>query len=862
MISKALRLFLTAWILATPLQAAEWAPFVIPDQLATDSPLAQPAPQPIAPDQARLKAENGYFVEEQNPTHPVRIWGVNLCFGANLPDAAGAERLAARLAGTGINSVRIHHLDTDSFPRGIWNPDQEGKTIDPRAFERLDTLFDQLARHGIRINLNLHVGRAHSRTLGLPDSRTEFNKIVTLFTPALIEAQKDYARQLLDHVNPHRNVRWGDDPAIAFVEISNENSFFMWDGREKIPTLPPYYAEILQKQYTTWLQKRYGTDEKLRAVWNKGIQPIEENFLKNTQFKDWKSGEKTPTDWILEEHENSRATLTKRSYKDTDTLAVEIADAGKAAWHLALRQQSLALTQGAYYTVTLRLAAPEERTVDVSVSQTDSPWANLGLYKPLTLKPEWQTFRLGFIARENETNARLHLSFGTQPLPFYIAEIRIQPNGQQGLLDSESLEKGTVAVSPDIVCEARTADRLRFLAETEKAYWDGMRTFIKNDLKCRALVTGTIVFGPLGLWCQSDMDFIDTHAYWRHPNFPGRPWDGNNWFIKQDAMTDFPESATFFELAASRLAGKPFTLSEYNHPAPNDYQAETVPLVAAFGAAHDWSGVWLFDYAASSEMDYSRFDGYFDLYNNPAKWGFVSAAARIFQGAIPPLPPRDPAPLVTSNDPVSELVSLYERFDSKMFQIGREKAGLSWQSLLNRQSSWTLSKPPALAAIPSPSEKPTILKWENGTVLMQGTGAWVWAGHTGKFQAATAPSSPLALLSVKGPEFVTLAATVWPKPGETTTTPSNAKRYFIVACGRCENTNMGFSPDRQTVGTKWGQAPVSIEPVEARLALPAGKFQCQALGPDGRPTRTWEASGELSLSPQDKTMWYLLEKVD
>ncbi|HNY28521.1 MAG TPA: carbohydrate binding domain-containing protein [Candidatus Sumerlaeota bacterium] len=861
MFSKAFRLFLTAWIFTTPLRAAEWAPFVIPDQLAADSPLVFPARPPIVPAQARLKAENGYFVEEQTPTRPVRIWGVNLCFGASLPDAAGAERLAARLAGAGINSVRIHHLDTASFPRGIWNPDQEGKTIDPRALERLDTLFDQLARRGIRINLNLHVGRTHSRALGLPDSGTEFNKIVTLFTPALIEAQKDYARQLLDHVNPHRNVRWADDPAIAFVEISNENSFFMWDGREKIPTLPPYYAEILQKQYNAWLQTRYGSDEKLRAAWNQGIQPLGENFLKNAQFKEWKPGENTPTDWILEQHENARATLTKRPYQDTEALAVEIADAGKAAWHLALRQQSLTLKKGAYYTVTLRLAAPEARTVDVNVSQTDSPWANLGLYKPLSLKPEWQTFHLGFIAREDEKNARLHLSFGTQSLPFYLAEIQIQPNGQQGLLDTESLEKGTVAVSPDIVCEARTADRLRFLAETEKTYWDGMRTYLKDGLKCRALVTGTIVFGPLGLWCQSDMDFIDTHAYWRHPDFPGRPWDGNNWFIKQDAMTDFPESATLFELAASRLAGKPFTLSEYNHPAPNDYQAETVPLVAAFGAAHDWSGVWLFDYAASSEMDYSRFNGYFDIYNNPAKWGFVAAASQIFQGTITPLPPHKPSPLVASNDPVAELASLYERFDNKMLRIGREKADLSWQNLLDHPFSWTLPNPPSTTPLPSQLGTLTTLKWENGTVLMQGAGGWVWAGHTGKFEKATAPSVPLKLLSVAGPEFATLATTVWLKPGEKVTT-SGAQRYLIVACGRCENANMGFSPDRQTVGTKWGQAPVSVELVEARLALPEGTFRCQALGPDGRPTRTWQATGEISLSPQDKTMWYFLEKVD
>jgi hypothetical protein len=140
MFSKVFRLIPVLWFLPLSLLASEWAPFVIPERLAADSPILWAASAPIDPDHPRLKTANGYFVEEQNPARPVRIWGVNLCFGANLPTAPEAERLAARLAGAGINSVRIHHLDTDNFPRGIWNPDQEGKTIDPRALERLDAL--------------------------------------------------------------------------------------------------------------------------------------------------------------------------------------------------------------------------------------------------------------------------------------------------------------------------------------------------------------------------------------------------------------------------------------------------------------------------------------------------------------------------------------------------------------------------------------------------------------------------------------------------------------------------------------------------------------------------------------------------
>ena len=208
----------------------------------------------------------------------------------------------------------------------------------------------------------------------------------------------------------------------------------------------------------------------------------------------------------------------------------------------------------------------------------------------------------------------------------------LRPGGQQGLLPGEDPAAGTVALFVDAPGAARERDRLRFLAETEKAYFDGMKAHVQNTLGCDALVTGTIVFGPLGLYAQSDMDFIDAHAYWRHPSFPGTPWDPSNWLVEQDAMSDDPAGATLFPLAASRLAGKPFTVSEYNHSAPNDYQAECIPQIASFAAAQDWDGVWVYSYAHDAGIwNDGYFNSFFDIANNPAKFSFMRAGAALFR---------------------------------------------------------------------------------------------------------------------------------------------------------------------------------------------------------------------------------------
>jgi hypothetical protein len=399
-----------------------------------------------------------------------------------------------------------------------------------------------------------------------------------------------------------------------------------------------------------------------------------------------------------------------------------------------------------------------------------------------------------------------------------------------------------------------------FLAETEKAYFDDMRNFIQKDLGSKALVTGTIVFGPLGLYAQSDMDFIDAHAYWQHPRFPGRPWDAANWLIDQKPMTDYPDEATLFRLAAERLHGKPFTVSEYNHPAPLDSQAECVPMIASFAAAQDWDGVWLYTYSHSSDdWDRQNLSSYFDIDTNPAKWGFMRAGAAIFREAVvAPVEGRLVAALAASSDIVRHLAQLHLTYDGDMFDAVSAACGATRQALLSNQLYVSLR--PSSAVEPT-VQSPTKLTWsvENGKGLyFVGAGAGVLAGDTTKFVQARIDSPVYAVITA-----TPLDGVPW----------WNSRKILVTACGRCENTGMKFSDDRRTVGRDWGGPPVQIEAVEGTVTVPAGQWKCQALGPDGMPSQqvAVRIEGEqnpardgqrhtVELSPKYKTMWYLLTR--
>jgi hypothetical protein len=837
--------------------AGDFVPFVIPSRIDPQKTIWIADWKPIATNSGRLGADEHFHHDGR-----VRIWGMNLCFGANFPTHEDAPHVARRLAAAGVNSVRLHHMDTARWPRGIWNT-KDGKTIEPQALDRLDYFINELAQRGIWVNVNLHVGRTHSEYLGLPDSDSNYDKVAGIFTPALIDAQKRYARELLTHVNPYRKVRYADDPAIAFVEITNEDSFFMWDGDRRLRRLPPYYAKILQGRFNDWLRSRYNSAQTLRAAWSKDTQPLGKDLLRNGTFTRWDNG--TPERWNLERHEDCRASLS-RPRGQRNAVQVDIGRANDTEWHLRLTQGGFPVTEGQYYTVSFRAAGAGPRTISCGVSQAHSPWRNLGLSRRVDLTAEWKEFSFGFVAGATDTNARISFAFSGDATGFKLANVEVRPGGQTVLAEGEALASASIRLFQDNESKARILDRMKFLAETEKAYFNDMRSYIKNDLGCGALVTGTIVFGPLGLYAQSDMDFIDAHAYWQHPRFPGRPWDQGNWTIEQKPMTDYPEQATLFRLAAERLAGKPFTVSEYNHPAPLDSQAECVPMIASFAAAQDWDGLWLFTYSHSTDAwDRQQMSNFFDMDTNPAKWGFMRAGTAIFRHER--LAPLAWTKTVRIARPLGELppvAALHLKHDRNMLNVMTEAGGISYGDMLQLRilgceldsASAAAQRPPEAVARPSSLHWSTD-KSNRGIYQAHGHLAHVYIGHAARLASET------GRVHITSPDFVVLAITAL-DAAEPTSLETSAN-ILVTACGRVENTGMQFSADRRTVGRNWGEAPVRIEAVRGKVTLPKGRWTCQALAPDGSPKRQVTIGLEdgvpvLSLSPEYETMWYLLER--
>jgi hypothetical protein len=224
-----------------------------------------------------IRIEAGHLVKPDG--RRFRIWGVNLPMQGNRPAKEDAPAYAAHLARFGVNCVRIHHLDWRT-PRGIIDSRQpNSRTFDAEQMDRLDFFIAELKKRGIYVDLNLNVGRVFEQDDGVREyEQLGFAKAVTLFDERIIELEKEYARMLLTHRNPYTNTEYRCEPAVAIVELVNENSLLdYWvagrlSGKGATPETKPAWADIpvsyerdLTAKFNAWLPSRLSGDE-LAAV--------------------------------------------------------------------------------------------------------------------------------------------------------------------------------------------------------------------------------------------------------------------------------------------------------------------------------------------------------------------------------------------------------------------------------------------------------------------------------------------------------------------------------------------------------------------------------------------------------------------
>lgn len=235
----------------------------------------EPPPDPFEEAALDLRRLNEKVAGESGPVRrdgdrfvlgdgtPVRFWAVNCGGGVARLDVASQRYLARRLAKVGVNMVRIHGA---VFDRRADDP----KTVDLEKLAGLQRFVAALKAEGIYTHLSFYfplwmeVRPSHGLP-GYENTKSKHPFALLYFDPAFQEIYRAWARTLLTTPNPETGLSLGKDPAVAIVEIVNEDSFFFWTFTSK--NVPPPQMRKLEKRFGAWLEARYGSLAKAREAW-------------------------------------------------------------------------------------------------------------------------------------------------------------------------------------------------------------------------------------------------------------------------------------------------------------------------------------------------------------------------------------------------------------------------------------------------------------------------------------------------------------------------------------------------------------------------------------------------------------------
>jgi hypothetical protein len=814
-------------------------------------------------DLPRISVRDGHFVSPDG--RRVRFWGCNLASYEAFPaDTVQAGLIARRLAKGGVNLARLHHLDNPwGVGKGgsIWPADHPAhRELDPVQLDRLHRLIATLRDYGIYSNLNLKVSKTLGPADGFPDAVAQianFQKRVDIFDRRMIELQKDYARRLLATKNPYTGLTPAEDPAVAIVEINNENSLLGYWTRDLgrgLDQLPEPFRGELRGRWNQWLAKRYANDAALAGAWSPPAGAEKSVAL-------------IPADarWQFKTAPGSTGSLT--AGPDATGLEIHVSASSGIDWHAQASLHNLSLTDGQVYTLEFRAKAdhPRHLTIGIGLDGLARPkegWRSFGLHESVEIGAAWQPVRLSFPAHSVAgAPASLNLDAGqtTGTIAVKELQVRIGCDGA-GLQPGQSARAGTVPF-PLAPSAAQWADWIHFLADTERAYADEMRHFLKDELHVQALVIcSQIEYGGLtGLNREQAMDFADTHGYWQHPDFPGGNWDSANWSIKNTPMLGDFTDRTFGEpgkLALQRVAAKPYTVSEYDHPAPSEFVCEMYPEIAAFACRQDWDAIYPFAIGAyGSDNPDGKIQDYFDQLNHPAKWGLAPFAARVFRRNL--IEPASVAAVLHLGSPVWVQQPHADTLWHQLSPEGR-------LDFLNVR--YAVSDHPGAPGAPASLQTPPTTASANppvrlvtaplGQVLIIDSSAA--AAAVGYLGGATIDAGALRVTCPRfGRDFASVTAVALdnrPLPEST--------RVLVTLAARASNQGIAWNESRTSLGKNWGHGPTIAERVPATVTL-AGLVNCKvyALAPNGtraKPVTAETEDGTLTFTvqPDDRTMQY------
>ena len=404
---------------------------------------------------------------------------------------------------------------------------------------------------------------------------------------------------------------------------------------------------------------------------------------------------------------------------------------------------------------------------------------------------------------------------------------------------------------------------ISFLQWRERAYNRTMYEFIRDELGANQPITGTQI-GFASHDSQEVHDLIDAHGYWNHPQFPGESWDSQEWVVENVSIVNSDDSI-LHDLMTGQMEGAPYTVSEYNHPAPNTYSSEAIPLLATYAAFQDWDGIYMYSYSHTNEYGTRSINNFFDIVGHTPKMLMMPVAAHLFlRGDV-----------ATAHSTVTTSLSR-EKLREHLIEA---EGGLWDMPLLSEDLPATTSlihrTQLRYGEDPEPAQRSDI---DGSTERhVTDTDEVVWDRTDPEHSYVTVetadtkgfvgfvPDGPIRL----GPDLsLTIGETrqSWANVFVTNVAETAEEtRWLLVASGYAENKGMEWTnAEKSSVGENWGSGPPLVEPIPLKLTFgtstpTASVYALDETGQRQEALETVDSNGdalEIDLLDRQPSLWY------
>lgn len=204
------------------------------------------------------------------------LWGINHGNTNCAPPKDVALARAERLGKYGINAVRLHKFTYAGDDGGIGDREDSTK-LTPEGWDRLDFYTAELKKRGIAVTWSHIYG--HKPRPGDRDRLLAYDEVGKLdghlgrstvgmlhFAKDLGDLSIDLTVHMLEHVNPYTGLRYADEPALAYIELQNEDNIF-FPTTQMAVLKAPTYKKLFCGLFTDWLLAKYGNESALMTAW-------------------------------------------------------------------------------------------------------------------------------------------------------------------------------------------------------------------------------------------------------------------------------------------------------------------------------------------------------------------------------------------------------------------------------------------------------------------------------------------------------------------------------------------------------------------------------------------------------------------